>query len=154
MKTRIVRAGLGLIAGLALCCHKSSAQAPKPIPSAVALEYPPTLTVSGRAEVFATPDRAIVRLGAQAQTNEAAKAQSAVNQTIAKALAEIEKLGVEQRSIRTVGLNLFPGGVAIEPPQPLFARAMRSTFDAAKTPVQPGELKVEASVTLRYEVVP
>lgn len=210
------------------------------------------MTVLGRGEVFATPDRATIRLGAQAQANEAAVAQSAVNESMAKAVAGIQKLGIEQRSIRTLGLNLFPvysghgpggeseeprvtgyraantievtvddltlvgkiidagvaagvnrlegvsfelrddlpqrnqalrraieaakskakamapalevklgklrevieGGIAIEPPQPFFARGVRSTFAAAETPVQPGELRVEASVTLRYEIIP
>ena len=251
MKIRDRRVTIVLIAGL-MICSRSFAQAPKPLPSSVELGYTPMLTVSGRGEVFATPDRAVIRLGAEAQAKEAAAAQSTVNQTMAKALAEIQKLGIEQRSIRTLGLNLFPvyaspgsarqneeprvtgyraantievtvndltlvgkiidtgmaagvnrlegvsfelrddlpqrsqalqraieeakskaqamapaldaklgrlrevieGGVAVEPPQPFFARGMRASFGAAETPVQPGELRVEASVTLRYEIVP
>ena len=252
MKTHDRRVPAVMVVGLILC-FGSSAQEPKALPGSVELGYTPMLTVSGKGEVFATPDRAVIRLGAEAQAKEAASAQSTVNQTMAKALAELQKLGIEQSSIRTLGLNLFPvyaspgsvrqteeprvtgyraantiqvtvndltlvgkiidtgvaagvnrlegvtfdlrndlpqrsqalqraieeakekakamapaldvklgklrevieGGVVIEPPQPLFARGMRASFSAAaETPVQPGELRVEASVTLRYEIDP
>jgi uncharacterized protein YggE len=227
-------------------------QTPKPLPQAVELDYTPTLTVMGRGEVMAAPDRAVVRLGAQAQAADAAAAQSTVNQTITKALADLRKLGIEQRSIQTAGLNLFPvyaphrpgsesdeprvtgyraantiqvalddlalvgkvidtgvaagvnrlegvtfelrndlpqrsealrraieeakskaktmapalevklgrlrevveGGISIEPPQPILAKAERFAMSATSTPVQPGELRVEATVTLRYEIAP
>jgi uncharacterized protein YggE len=232
--------------------NSASAQDSRPILNSIDLQSMRTVTVSGRGEVFATPDRAIIRLGAQAETNEASAAQSIVNQIMAKALADIQKLGIEQRSIRTLGLTLFPvyaphrpgtefeepkvwgyraantiqvtvddltlvgkiidtgvaaganrldgvsfelrndlpqrtqalqraieeakakakamaptlevklgrlreaieGGISVEPPQPMFARAERAAFASAQTPVEPGELRVEASVTLRYEILP
>lgn len=244
---------VGLITVIALSIHLAApAQEPKPLPGSVELEYMPTLTVGGRGEVFARPDRAVIRLGAQAQATEAAAAQATVNEVMQKGLDEIKKLGIAERAIRTSGLNLYPvytnprpdrdgeeprvagyraantiqitiddlalvgkiidagvsaganrlegvtfelrddlpqrkqaleraieeakskaramapaldvklgklrevieGGIAIEPPQPLFARTMRASFGAADTPVQPGELRVEATVTLRYEIIP
>lgn len=223
----------------------------KPPGNSVELKYPPTITVAGRGEVFATPDRAIVRLGVQEQAETAAAAQASVNEAMTKALDQLKKMGISERSIRTSGLNLFPiystqrpgeegedprvagyraantvqitlddltlvgkaidagitagvnrlegvnfelrddlpqrsealqhaieqamtkakvmapaldvklgklrevieGGIAVEPPQPLFGREMRAAFAVTDTPVQPGEIRVEASVTLRYEIV-
>ena len=249
MKT--CNAGLVILIALSISLA-TPAQEAKPPPGSIELEYIPTLTVGGRGEVFARPDRALVRLGAQAQAEDAAAAQASVNEVMKKALDQIKKLGIAERFIRTSGLNLYPvytnpgpdraaeeprvagyraantiqitvddlaligkiidagvssganrlegvtfelrddrsqrkqameqaiaearskamamapalevklgklrevieGGVAIEPPQPLFARTMRASFGAADTPVQPGELRIEASVTLRYEILP
>lgn len=67
-----------------------------------------TLTVTGNGEVSAAPDLAVVRLGATAQAEEAAAAQVNVNDVMQRALAEIEKLGIPRRSIRTTGLTLAP----------------------------------------------
>src|SRR5690606_5156162 len=89
-------------------CALAQAQDARPIPGTIELNSTPTLTVAGRGEVFATPDRAIVRLGAEAQAPEATDAQAKVNENMTKALAEIRKVGVEQNAIQTMGLNLFP----------------------------------------------
>ncbi len=214
------------------------------------VKMPPTLTVSGQGEVAAPPDRATIRLGAEAQADNAAAAQSAVNATMQKALADIQKTGIPERSIRTTGLNLTPvyapqkpgqeaelprvaayrasntiqiqvddlplvgkvidaglaaganrlqgvsfelqndlphrtraltlaveeaktkaqaiadalkvhlasvsevteGGVSVFPQQENFAATRMMAMDAAPTPVQPGEVRVQASVTVRYEI--
>lgn len=68
----------------------------------------PTLTVSGRGEVMARPDRARVRLGAEAQAPTAAQAQSQVNAIMQRALQQIRAVGIEDRKIQTTGLQMFP----------------------------------------------
>jgi uncharacterized protein len=67
-----------------------------------------TLTVTGTGEASAAPDRALVRLGAIAQAPDATAAQANVNEVMQKALALIQKVGIERRAIRTSGLTLTP----------------------------------------------
>ena len=71
----------------------------------------------------------------------------AINEARAKASAMAPALEVTLGPISEV----IEGGVSIEPPRPFGAQR---TFMAAEmaTPVQPGEVQVEASVTLRYEI--
>ena len=45
------------------------------------------------------------------------------------------------------------GGVNVIPPQP-HDGAMLARSEAISTPIQPGELKVQASVTVRYRIAP
>lgn len=68
----------------------------------------PTLAVSGQGEVMARPDRATVRLGAEAQAPTAQAAQSQVNAIMQRALQGIRAVGIEERKIQTTGLQLFP----------------------------------------------
>jgi uncharacterized protein YggE len=67
-----------------------------------------TITVTGNGQTSTEPDRAVIRLGATEQLAEAAAAQIKVNETMQKALAAIEKVGIPRRSIRTTGLTLTP----------------------------------------------
>lgn len=67
-----------------------------------------TLTVNGQAEVMATPDRARITLGAEAQENEASKATASVNSIMNRALTEIKKLGVKSDDIQTKQVSLYP----------------------------------------------
>lgn len=69
---------------------------------------PPTLTVSGSAEVSAEPDRAVVRLGVVGEGAEASAAQDQVNRAMAQVLAAVTALDVPERSVRTEGLSLYP----------------------------------------------
>jgi len=68
----------------------------------------PTLTVSGNGEAFGTPDRALVRLGAVAQSAQAGDAQKLVGETVAKTIDAVKKLGIDEKSIRTAGVSLTP----------------------------------------------
>jgi uncharacterized protein YggE len=68
----------------------------------------PTLTVSGTGESFGTPDRAIVRLGAVAQSAQAGDAQKLVGETVAKTIDAVKQLGIDEKSIRTAGVSLTP----------------------------------------------
>lgn len=69
---------------------------------------PPSITVSGSGTVFADPDNASVRLGAEAQAPNAAAAQQEVNKIVATTIAAIKKLGIPDKNIATAGINLNP----------------------------------------------
>ena len=69
---------------------------------------PPSLAVTGRGEAFAPPDKAVVRLGAAAQSESAAAAQEQVNETIQKALKAVKKIKNADRGIRTARVSLSP----------------------------------------------
>ncbi len=73
-----------------------------------AREARPTISVSGTGQVAAMPDRAVVRLGAVAEAEDAKEAQSRLNAVMQKVLASIGKLGVRESAIRTEGLSLSP----------------------------------------------
>jgi uncharacterized protein len=104
-----LRAGAGLaatfilIAALALVTSQAAAQdtATPSLPTT-------TLTVDGRAEVSVDPDRAVVRLGVNAEGADAAAAQDQVNRTMAAILEAMQGLAIPERSIRTEQLWLNP----------------------------------------------
>lgn len=69
---------------------------------------PPTIVVSGQAEVSARPDRAVVRLGAVAQAEQASAAQRQVNEAVGLAIDEIRTLGIADEQISTAAIDLSP----------------------------------------------
>lgn len=69
---------------------------------------PPTLSVSGRGEVSASPDRALVRVGAVVQAPEAAAAQNQVNQIVQRAVEALKGQGIAEEALTTAGLMLTP----------------------------------------------
>ena len=89
----------------------------------------PTLTVTGHGTAHARPDRAMVRLGVEAQADTAKAAQDSVSNSMQKIIQELEKMGVPKRSIRTASINLDPiysaqkPGQESEPPRVLGYRA-------------------------------
>jgi uncharacterized protein YggE len=68
----------------------------------------PTLTVTGRGEAVAAPDRATLRLGAIAENSEAAKAQAQVNEIVQRTLKAWRELKVPENKIKTAGMGLTP----------------------------------------------
>lgn len=68
----------------------------------------PLLSVSGKGEVSARPDRATVNLGAVWQAEQAAEAQRQVNRVMQQAAQQIRGLNIPEESISTVGLSLEP----------------------------------------------
>lgn len=76
---------------------------------------PPTLTVTGDAEVSARPDLAVVELGATAQAQQATAAQGQVNETMQRAISALTDAGVPRPNIRTSGISLQP--VYSQPPR-------------------------------------
>lgn len=68
----------------------------------------PTLTVSGEGEVSSPPDRAVVTLGAVAQAEQASAAQEQVNAVMRATIEAVRAIGIEEASISTVGVSLYP----------------------------------------------
>ena len=68
----------------------------------------PTLTVRGNAELSATPDQAVVQLGAVAQSKNAKDAQEQVNRTVGAILTAIKAAGISEQNISTAELTLVP----------------------------------------------
>jgi len=91
---------------------------------AFAQQHDPGLTVSGRGEVSAAPDRAVVRLGAAAQAETAVAAQGRVDAAVRAILNGIKALGVPEEKIATVQMTLAPvyrdrpRGAGEEPQEP------------------------------------
>jgi uncharacterized protein len=75
---------------------------------ALAEQQTPALTVFGRGEVSATPDTAVVRLGAVAQAEKAGVAQDRVNAAVRGILTGIKALGIPEEKIATVQLTITP----------------------------------------------
>jgi uncharacterized protein YggE len=69
---------------------------------------PPSLLVSGTAQVLATPDEVRVRLGVERQSPNAQAAQEQANKVAQEILGAIRKLGVSQNQIQTARLVLTP----------------------------------------------
>ena len=67
-----------------------------------------SISVNGSAEVRATPDRATVRMGVQAEAKTAAEAQEQVNKTLNGVLERLEKLEIRRRDIQTSTVHLYP----------------------------------------------
>ena len=67
-----------------------------------------TLTVNGRGEITASPDQAVVRLGAMVQAADAAAAQNDVNRIMERAIKQVRALDVPPEMITTTGLSLEP----------------------------------------------
>ena len=112
---------LWVIVFLVICGLSTEARGQTGVPDE---KSPPTLTVTGHGEVSAPPGRATVRLGAVAQAQQAADAQSQVNQVMDRALERLKALNVPPEHITTVGLLLTPvysgrkPGMAEEPSEP------------------------------------
>lgn len=66
------------------------------------------LTVTGTAEVFATPDEAIVRLGVLQQAPTAQEAQVKANDVIQKLLSAAQSLKIAKENIQTSRMSLSP----------------------------------------------
>ena len=69
---------------------------------------PPSLAVTGTAEVSAAPDRAVVSLGAVVETKNALDAQKQIAQVMQRVIKDIKAQGIPEEKIRTAGLSLNP----------------------------------------------
>jgi uncharacterized protein YggE len=78
----------------------------------------PTLSVTGQSQIAVKPDRAVIRLGAVAQSETAAEAQAQVNRVMTDAIAAIKRLGIQADHITTASITLSPvykqGGKSFE----------------------------------------
>ena len=68
----------------------------------------PALTVRGSSEVAASPDQALVQLGAAARSERATDAQQQVNRIVAAILKAVKSAGIPAQDISTAELTLVP----------------------------------------------
>lgn len=87
------------------CGAMAQAQAPQPKPVTADV---PSITVAGHGQVQATPDRAVVRIGATAQAEQASDAQKQVNAILQDTLGRLKQLGIAEERIRTTEITLQP----------------------------------------------
>ena len=66
-----------------------------------------TVTVSGKATVYVTPDKAEINVGVQTIESTAAKSQQKNTEDVNKVLEALKKLGIDEKSIRTTGYNMY-----------------------------------------------
>ncbi len=66
------------------------------------------MTVTGTAQIFASPDEAIVRLGVTQNAGTAQDAQSQANAVIQKLLTSLKSLGIPKENIQTSRMSLSP----------------------------------------------
>jgi uncharacterized protein len=107
MKTVAILTGLLVLTSSVMGMALSSAQPPLD-PDRDHRPREPLLSVSGRGEVNARPDRATVILGAVAQSEQAGEAQRQVNRIMQQAFEQIRQLEIPEEAITTVGLSLEP----------------------------------------------
>jgi uncharacterized protein len=70
---------------------------------------PPKLVkTTGTAEVKVTPDRVVMQLGVEQQSNKASSAKAAVSGTSRNFLAALKGLGIDEKDIQTAYLFLQP----------------------------------------------
>lgn len=110
---------------------------PQPEPPRAREMMPPTIVVTGRAEVARRPDLAVLSLGAVAQAETAAEAHTRVNQAVAATLERIKGLGVPPEQISTAGLTIYPVYAEQQP---------------RREPVEPRIAAYRASQTIRVEL--
>jgi hypothetical protein len=84
------------------------AQAVPPPGAQQQVVHPPSVVVTGRGEAFGRPDRAVVKLGAVAQTEKASDAQRQVNERVGQVVEKLKGMGIPEERIQTVGLTLGP----------------------------------------------
>jgi uncharacterized protein len=69
---------------------------------------PRTIQVSGRGQVSAQPDRAVVRLGVQTEADTAQAALAANNEQMTAVISATLEAGIDEADIQTQGLRLQP----------------------------------------------
>ena len=67
-----------------------------------------TIVVIGEAQIAATPDKAVITLGARHVAKSAAGALGETSKTVAAILSRMEKMGVERANMQTLPLTLNP----------------------------------------------
>ncbi len=113
---------------VAVCFSLDSASIAQPAANDPAT--PPSeasLTVTGRGEIFARPDRAVVRVGVDVQAKEAVAAQTDANQRMQKILKDLKTLGIPDRFLATRSIELFPMTASVPESEAIEVRGYRAT---------------------------
>jgi hypothetical protein len=99
---QLAAASLLLLLLAALPLAAQQAEPPRLVPEV------PVVTVSGSGEVRAEPDEATVNLGVTAQAETAGDAQEEASRIAARILEAVRGLGIEEKSVQTSSLSLYP----------------------------------------------
>lgn len=106
--------GLGLVLVLSLAWGLGGKDAG--VASAAGDTEPRLINVSGQGEVMATPDEAQVNVAVETTADTAKAAQEINSRDTAQVIASLKKLGIADKDIKTVQLQLYP--VYEESPKP------------------------------------
>lgn len=68
----------------------------------------PTITVSGKGEVYVKPDIATISFGVTAESLDISKAQTQSAEKINAIIAALKKLGIDEKDIKTTNYNMYP----------------------------------------------
>lgn len=68
----------------------------------------PTIVVSGKGEVYIKPDIATVSFAVTAESLDISKAQTQSAEKINAIIAELKKLGINEKDIKTTNYNMYP----------------------------------------------
>lgn len=109
MKRRLLISGI-LLAIFSLLAGAGFTLMTLPEPVAAQGQEPSlrTVQVTGRGQVSATPDQAIIRLGVQTEANTADAALEENNEQMAAVISTTLGAGVDETDIQTQGFNLRP----------------------------------------------
>ncbi len=86
--------------------------------------------------------------------DDGAARAAAFTDAVRSARGKAEALAAALRVRLVEIVEVAEGGVAISQPQPFRGRAMAMAPEAAATPVSPGQVGVDASVTVRWRIAP
>ena len=67
-----------------------------------------TISVTGEGEVFAVPDIARVSFVVRQESKTMKEAQTVVSEKVDATLLMLEKMGIEEKDIKTIGYNAYP----------------------------------------------
>jgi uncharacterized protein len=104
-KNSILVLSIMLLAGLLSACGPALAQTPE---SNGNLR---TLTVTGSAQVFLTPDIASISIGVHSENRDAVAAVADNSAKTAQVIEDLKAMGVEAKDIRTSNFSIYPNQV-------------------------------------------
>lgn len=97
-------------------------------------------SMSGEGKETIKPDIAVVNLGVQANAATVKEAQDRINESINLITAEIKKLGIDEKDIKTENYNVYPNYDAVPPVMPLMeskpAQGAPESTTQGTTPVE------------------
>lgn len=96
---------IALMAGIGMTLSLLS---PGPVAAQATTDSLRTIQVSGRGEVTAEPDEAVIRLGVETEADTAQQAVDANNEQMTAVISATLESGIEEANIRTEGFRLQP----------------------------------------------
>ena len=141
------------LAGLALAALvvPAMAEAHEAGPAPIMAAGNTLLTVSAEGRSARKPDLALFSAGVTSSGKTAGEALAANSADMNRVIAALKRAGIADKDIQTSQLSLNP----VYAPQPpvMYARAMAAESGGAP-PVAAGEVALNASVTVQFELAP